>query len=161
IDAPPDAELRHDASVDASPDACVPLTTELLINPAFDLAPLGMGWTEVPIDPMYPVVSSTGVSQSAPYEAWMGGIVATTGTVPDQVYQAVPVPANTSQLVIGGFYLVGTAETGSFAYDTGSLDLVQTNGTPIENVMSLSNLTTTGSSYQPFVYGFSADVSGQ
>ena len=144
IDAPPPIDA---APVDAPIDACVPITTELLANPVFDLSPAGTMWTEVPIDPMYPPITSDGfTAHTAPYKAWMGGITGDdegVASVTDQIYQNVTVPANTTQLVLTGYYVVGTNETGTTVYDTGSVDLLQTNGTPIENVMSLNNVTTT------------------
>ncbi len=145
IDAMPDA--MPDAVPDAAPDAfvCVPVTTQLLANPSFDLAPMGTGWTQMPIDPAYPPITDQDgpAEQSAPYKVWMGGIVAPTvgGTVTDIVYQDVVVPANTTQLVLTGYYLVGTQETGTTAYDTGSLAFTQTSGTQIVAVNSFSNLT--------------------
>src|SRR6478735_7114415 len=48
-DARPDAPPPPDATVippdTAPPDACVPIATEKLVNPALDLAPIGTGWT--------------------------------------------------------------------------------------------------------------------
>src|SRR5690242_9459980 len=87
-DAPPDAAPHPDAPpVDAPPPldapppidapigACVPITAGLLANPVFDLSPVGTMWTEVPIDPTYPPITSDGfAAQTAPYKAWMGGI---------------------------------------------------------------------------------------
>jgi hypothetical protein len=164
-DAPPDAPPDAAVPVDAPPDACVPITTELLQNPVFDLTPAGTMWQQVPIDPMYPPITSDGfAAQSAPYKAWMGGITGGdegTASVTDQIYQDVAVPAGTTQLVLTGYYVVGTAETVTTVNDTGSVDLLQTNGTPIENVMSLSNLTPTAAAWQPFSHTFTANVSGQ
>ena len=63
--------------------------------------------------------------------------------------------------MLTGYYVVGTNETGTTVYDTGSVDLLQTNGTPIENVMSLNNATTTPAAWQAFSHTFTANVSGQ
>jgi hypothetical protein len=71
------------------------------------------------------------------------------------------VPANTTQLVLTGYYIVGTTETGTTVYDRASVDLQQTNGTPIENVMSLNNTTTTPAAWQLFTHTFTANVSAQ
>jgi hypothetical protein len=171
-DAAPDArpDARPDAPVDARvidapPDACVPITTELLANPVFDLSPAGTMWQQVPIDASYPPITSDGfAAQTAPYKAWMGGFTGEdegTSSVTDQVYQDVTVPANTTQLVLTGYYVVGTAETDAGLYDTGSVDLLHTNGSPIENVMSLNNNTTTPASWQPFSHTFTTNVAGQ
>ena len=165
VDAPPPVDAAPAA--DAPPDACVPVTTELLANPVFDLTPAGTGWNATPIDPMYPIITSpSGFSaQSAPYVAWLGGISGSdegvTSNLTDVLYQDVTVPPGTTQLVLTGYYVVGTNETTTTAvYDTASVDLIQTNGTPIENVLSLSNLTTT-SNWTAFSHAFTASVAGQ
>jgi hypothetical protein len=165
-DAPVDAAPHIDAApmIDAPPDACVPITTELLANPAFDLAPVGTGWTEQNIDPAYPVITGDDgiVEQSAPYKAWMGGITGTdenTSSVTDQVYQDVAVPANTTQLVLTGYYEVRTSETGTTVYVTGSVDLLQTNGTPIEAIMALNNAAPT-TAWTTLSHTFTHNVSG-
>ncbi len=181
-----DARISIDAAIDAPidarpldafkfedappPDACVPLITELLTNPVLDLSPTGIGWTEVPIQNLpggpYPIITSDGLAaQSPPFKAWLGGAAGEDAnpeqdSLTDQLYQDVAVPALTTQLVLTGFYVVGTTETGSVVYDTGSLDLLQTNGTPIENVMALNN-TTTVSDWTTFSHTFTANVSGQ
>jgi len=164
IDAPVDA--RPDARpIDAPPDACVPQTTETLLNPVFDLTPAGVNWTQVPIDPTYPPITADGfAAHTAPYKAWMGGFAGSDigqSSATDVVYQDVAIPAGTTALVITGYYVVGTNETGSTIYDTGSLDLLQTNGTPIENVLSLNNTTNTGSVWTSFSHTFTHNVAGQ
>ncbi|HUJ60593.1 MAG TPA: hypothetical protein VLX92_18960 [Kofleriaceae bacterium] len=165
IDAPP-PPIDAARLADAPPDACVPVMTQLLANPAFDLAPVGTGWTQVPIDPQYPLVTNGGIPvQSAPYYAWLGGLTGEDedqDTVTDQLYQDVAVPAGTTDLVITGFRAVGTDETTTTTvYDTGSLDLTRTDGSPIENVLALSNLTATGGTFVAFSHTFTADVAGQ
>ena len=45
--------------------------------------------------------------------------------------------------------------------DTGHVDLLQTNGTPIEAVLSLSNLTNTGSAWLLFTHNFATIPVGQ
>ncbi len=168
IDAPPHIDAAIDAPprIDAPPDACVPQTTELLTNPVFDLTPAGTGWTEVPIDAAYPPITSDGfAAQTAPYKAWMGGIDGQTenkASVTDQVYQDFAVPAGTTALVLTGYYATGTNETTTTTvYDTASFDLLQTNGTPIENVMSLSNLSSTGGAWTAFSHTFTHLPAGQ
>src|SRR5205085_11394947 len=79
----------HDAAIDAAvidapPDApppCNEVMTELLQNGAFDAAPMGTMWMQTPISAMYPLITdqgngtTTGINeQSAPYDAWMGGL---------------------------------------------------------------------------------------
>lgn len=157
-DAPPDA--RPDAPPDAPPavppDAAMPdayvcqvMTMQLLQNPAFDLAPAGTGWVQQPIDPSVTIVTDYdgAVEQSAPYKAWLGGAAGEDlgkTSITDMLYQDVVVPAGTTQLRLTGYYWVATNETTTTAaYDTAQLALVETNATPIETVLSLSNLTTT------------------
>lgn len=176
IDAPRDAAI--DARPDAPPDAfryldaCVPKTDELLANPTFDLAPQGTNWTQVPIanatgGPYYPITSDGVTPQSAPYDVWLGGLTGAdvtpnTATVTDQVYQDVAVPANTTSLVITGYYIVGTTETTTTTqYDHGTLELTQTNGTPIEGVLAFSNLSATGATWVAFSHTFTTVPSGQ
>jgi hypothetical protein len=160
VDAPP---VLPDAppTPDAPPDACVPVTTELLVNPAFDLSPVGTGWIEIPIDPAYPLVTSDGPEHSPPYAAWLGGFEALFSTVTDQLYQDVVVPPGTTQLVFTGYYLVGSDEsTSTNVYDTAQVALTQPNGTPIVTVISLSNLTVT-SNWTPINFTVPMDLSGQ
>jgi hypothetical protein len=179
VEPQPDARVFHDAHVfmDAQPidakvfhdappiDACVPITSELLANPAFDLTPMGTLWTAQPIDSAYPIITADNgiAAQSAPYKAWMGGWAGTdksTTSLTDLLYQDVAVPAHTTQLVLTGYYAVATGETGTTVFDTGNLDLIQTNGTPIEAVLALTNATS-AASFTALSHTFSTDVSGQ
>src|SRR5262249_7148761 len=141
INPTPDAAVPHDAAI-VPPDAyvCIPQITELLLNPVFDLTPMGMGWVQQNIDNAYPLITDDdGVTeQSAPYKAWMGGWAGTdksVSTLSDQLYQDVVVPANTTQLVLTGYYDVATSETIGLVYDVANVSLVQTNGVPIEGVL--------------------------
>jgi hypothetical protein len=145
-DAMIDAPIMIDAPlIDAPPDACVPVATELLVNPAFDLSPVGTGWTQVLIDPAGPLISTDGNidEHSASYKAWLGGYEAPSTSVTDSLSQDVVVPAGTTQLVLTGFYQVQTYEsaTATTVYDNARLDLTQPNGTPIATVRTFSNLT--------------------
>ena len=177
IEQQPDASMHPDATTDGHPldafvpqDACVPQVTELLVNPVFELTPVGSGWNQTPIDPTAPpITSDQGLTsqyppQSAPYKAWLGGFHSTSQgqTVTDVVFQDVAVPPNTTQLVITGYFLVDTAETSTTTvYDRGSMSLLQTNGTSIEGVLSKTNLTATGPTWTPFTHIFTHTVSGQ
>ena len=147
-DGRPDARPIDARPIDAPPpDACVPQLTELLTNPVFDLGPIGAGWNQTVIDPAYPLITGDdGVPEhSAPYKAWLGGLESNFGTATDVLFQDVTVPANTTQLVLTGFYEVRTAEaaTDTNVYDTASVDLTQPNGTPILSVLGVSNRTPT------------------
>jgi hypothetical protein len=166
IDARPDAPVDAAPMIDAPPDACVPVTTELLLNPVFDLTPIGVNWTSTPIDSAYPLIGSEGPApHTAPYKAWLGGLSGQDVgqlSATDLMYQDVTVPPGTTQLVLTGYYLDGTSEDPgeTIAYDNATVDLLQTNGSPIEHVLSLSNLTPV-SAYTLFTHTFTANVSGQ
>src|SRR5665647_2417767 len=86
-----DAQMVDAQLIDAPPDACVPVVTQVLVNPVLDLAPVGTGWTQVVIDPAYPLITGDGTlaPHSAPYKAWLGGIEAPSSTVTDILYQDV------------------------------------------------------------------------
>lgn len=158
IDAPP-----PDA---APPDAyqCTVMTRQLLLNPVFDLTPAGTNWVMQNIDNAYPVITDQDgiVEHSAPYKAWMGGFVAPTigGSVSDGLYQDVTVPAGTTMLVLTGYYEVRTGETGSTVYDSAQVALTQTNGTPIETALSLTNAGPT-TAWTAFSKTFTPNLSGQ
>ncbi len=172
LDAPPDAmadamvdaAIDAPAVVDAPPDACVPVTTQILVNPVFDLTPVGTGWTQTVIDPMYPLITDQDgvVEQTAPYKAWLGGIVAPSGSVTDLLYQDVAIPAGTTQLVLTGFYEVRSSEsvTDTNVYDTASLAVTQTTGTLIVTVNSFSNRTPT-TTWTAINHTFAQNLSGQ
>jgi hypothetical protein len=170
VEQPPDAAIDAPRPIDAAPPmpdaaACTPHTTQLLGNPAFDLSPMGTRWTEQPYDSTLPIITNDpGLNpQSSPYRAWMGGLQGVdygVSSITDQLYQDITVPAGTTQLVLTGYYAVATSETGSTVYDTGSVDLIDTSGTPIEPIASLTNATI-ASSWTQLSHTFTTDVSGQ
>ncbi|NVB82161.1 MAG: hypothetical protein HOV81_27515 [Kofleriaceae bacterium] len=151
---------------DARPDAyqCTPMARQLLVNPVFDLDANGTGWTQQLIDPAGPLITGDGIPEhSAPYEVWLGGLIGLdygVQTVTDVIYQDVAIPAGTTQLVLTGQYAVGTDESGGLVYDTASVELIQTNGTPIESVIALNNTTTTAN-WVPLSKTFTSNVAGQ
>lgn len=154
VDAPPDAR-PIDAPPDAPPpppDACVPTANEKLANPSFDSTPPGTGWqsTQVEPGPAYALVTDQdGVpEQSAPYKAWLGGVSGDTfdpvrTSLTDVLVQTVTLPADTSAVVLTGFYDVRSAEstTDTNVYDTAQLLLTDGNDVPIATVLTLSNRT--------------------
>jgi len=150
------------------PDACVPVAVEKLTNPVFDLAPDGTGWTAVRNPALYPIISPnpTGLAAiSAPNKAWLGGAAGNDlgmSSVTDSLHQDITFPANATNFVVTGYVLVaGIEETGTI-YDTFTLDVIQTNGTPIENVLSLNNKMNTGATtLAPFSKTLSANLAGQ
>ena len=142
-DAPPgggDGSTTIDAAPDA-PLACTEVMTELLKNPAFDSTPMGTMWMQTPINATYPLITdqgngtTTGINeQSAPYDAWLGGLVGT-----DVLWQDVTIPGRTKQILLSGFYDVRTGETVAAAVDTGSMAFVTTADAPIAVAQSLDN----------------------
>jgi len=167
IDAPMiDAPMIDAPMTDAPPDACVPVSAELLANPVLDLSPVGTGWAQVVIDPAFPLITGDGtlVAQSAPYKGWLGGIESNgfPATVTDVLYQDVVVPANTTQLVLTAYYEVRTGEdpAETTVFDSAAIDVTQTNGTPIVTVRSLSNLTPT-TAWTMVTHTFSPNLAGQ
>jgi hypothetical protein len=138
-DAAPDG-----TSLPSQPDAagpCNEVTTELLANPAFDSDPVGTMWMQTPINATYPLITGVGqtgtmgiTEQSAPYDAWLGGLQGT-----DVLWQDITVPARTRLLALSGFYEVRSSDSASVVVDTGTLAFVQTNDSPIAVAQALDN----------------------
>lgn len=164
-----------DAQVVVTPDACVPMAIEHLVNPVFDLNPPGTGWvdgrdpaTNMLAGGPFPIISAnpTGVAaQSAPNKAWFGGAAGSDvspakPSLTDTLYQDITFPAGATNFVVSGYYLVGTNETGTTVYDTFTIDIVQTNGTVIENVLVANNTTVAGA-FTPFSKTLAANLAGQ
>lgn len=142
--------IQPDAFVPADAAIVVPVCSEqqLLTNPVLDLNPSGMGWVQQNIDNLAPIITGDdGVPEhSPPFKAWMGGLEGYdygVNSLTDVLYQDVTIPANTTQLRLTGQYEVRTAEVEAFAYDTAQFAVTQTDGTPLEVVKQLSNLTPT------------------
>lgn len=156
-DAPPDAPPP-----DVPPDSCIPTITQLLINPLFDEMPQGKGWTEQKINASYPLITAQDGpgEHTAPFKAWLGGF--TGNNVTDVLYQDVVVPPLTKELVLAGQHGVRTDEpTSTTAYDTATVALTQTNGTPIATVKSLSNVAPLPTVWTAFNHTFTQNLSGQ
>lgn len=153
VDAP---ERRVDA-----PDGCDPTTQDLLRNGNFDAAPTGTMWTQNPVKQQFPIITKTTGSatpQSGDTLAWLGGVVQADAN--DSLYQEVTVPAGTTSLVLTGYYWVLTAETGAFAFDLSTVELVKPDGTQIETVMNLDN-TSAGTTWTAINFTANEDLSGQ
>jgi hypothetical protein len=167
-DAPPLPDAPPPPPPDAPPpppppDACIPVTTQLLANPELDWEPVGTSWGQQIIKPGYPLVTSQDnlvapAEHSAPYKAWLGGFAGS--AVTDVLYQDVAIPAATSRLVLTGFYAVRTDETSGTTYDTATVSLTQTGGAWIATALSLSNLTPQVG-WAQFGYTFPQGLSGQ
>ena len=158
----PDAGVVHDAAV-ATGDACVPQVKQLLVNPAFDEAPQGKGWQQQLIVADSPLITGEdGVPEhTAPNKAWLGGFEASLTTVKDSIVQNVAIPANTTHLVLTGFYDVRTAELdNTVEYDTAKLVITEVDGTVIETVLALSNKTAK-TSWTMFGHAITQNLSGK
>jgi hypothetical protein len=139
-----DASESDAAMIDAAPDAPLPCTevmTELLENPAFDGTPMGSMWMQTPISATYPLITDQGqtgtsgiTEQSAPYDAWLGGLAGT-----DVLWQDITIPGRTKQIALSGFYEVRTGETVANAVDTGSLAFTDMANAPIATIQALDN----------------------
>ena len=146
-----DAPEQHNPPPDgmgSGSGACTPMQIEMLQNPAFDLAPVGTMWIAAPYDPTYPIVTAQlGIAQqSAPYDAWMGGLQGTdygVSTCTDTFYQDIAIPATATALVLTGYYEVRTSDSTTTVYDKASLSLTQTNGTVIEPIFTEQQLNNT------------------
>jgi hypothetical protein len=154
IDAPIDAPITP--PIDAPP-GCTTMTINLLANPSFDMTPIGMGWVEAPIDPMYPIITADGtLVQSAPNKAWMGGLARANAN--DTLYQEVTVPAGATALRVEGFYEVRTQELFG-VYDRGKVELVQPGGALIQQAFATDNTSAT-TAWTPFAFNFSSPQAG-
>ena len=165
IDAPgPGIDAPPEPMIDAStPDgACVPMTTQLLVNPAFDLTPAGMGWTQQPVSSSAPLVTNVGglAAHSPSLKGLLGQV--TGNNVTDVLYQDVTIPPMTTRLVITGMHAVRTNEDpgATQEFDAASASLAQPNGTPIQLIVAVSNKTPM-TTWAPFTHTFTQNLSGQ
>lgn len=131
--------------------------TDLLANGAFDMTPVGMAWSGTPANPTYPIITSNGLTpHSAPDKAWMGSTVSAS----DEMYEDVMVPAGVATLTLAGYYEVRTAETGTTANDTATIELEDSTGTMIESVLALDN-TGAGTTWVPFTHTTAVPVANK
>jgi len=160
IDGPsttPPIDAPGNPPVDAPP-ACTMMNINLLTNPSFDMTPMGMGWVEAPIDPMYPIITADGtLVQSAPNKAWMGGLARANAN--DTLHQDITVPAGATALRLAGFYEVRTQELFG-VYDRAKIELVTTGGTLIQQAFAVDNNGDT-TAWTPLAFNFSSAHAGQ
>lgn len=112
IDATPPADATPpvDAPV-TSPDACVPMVTELLGNPNFDNAAI-TPWTEIRYDSTIALIGAfSNPPFSSPNYAWLGGYEPGIGDAQDYVYQDFVVPPLTTQIVVTGYMRMSSEDT--------------------------------------------------
>ncbi len=97
--------------------------------------------------------------QSAPFNAFLGG-EANFGEVTDILTQDVVVPADTTKLVLTGFWAI---DIQGFPDDSADLALTLTNGTPIEDVQRLDDDTTPTNQWTAINHTFAnpASLSGK
>jgi len=137
-------------------------TQELLVNPAFDLAPLETGWTNPGSPIVYQALApGAGVTnhpdvaaQSLPNLAWFGGL----DSADDRLSQSIAIPAGASQLTFSLFYAVVTGKTGVTELDTFDATLLA--GTQVISVAHLSNLNATDT-WTPVSVPLPAALAGQ
>ena len=173
---PADAKATPDAVVlPTAADACVASATERLANPVLDLTPAGTGWVDQR-DPLtnalpggpFPIISANPVgltSQTAPNKAWLGGaagddVTPAASSLTDQLYQDVTFPADATNFVVSGYYVVGTTDLDTFVFDTFTLAVVETNGAAIETVLSLDN-TTIADDFTQFSKTLTSNLAGR
>jgi hypothetical protein len=173
-DAMPDSSTPDSTVIppdtSSTPDACVAIASEKLANPALDLTPNGTGWTEVLIPNLeggpYPIITADGLAPiTAPNKAWMGGAAGfdadpIVASVTDQLFQDVAFPADATTFVVTGMFAVGGIEDTDQVFDTFTLDITETDGTQIENVLVLDNMTP-AAAFAPFSKTLSANLAGR
>jgi hypothetical protein len=139
-----DAAVSVDAAIEIdAPTPCTAMTTtQLLVNPALDATPAGMGWVEMPFNATLPIITTDdGIAEQTPtLKAWLGGFAEVSS---DQLYQDVVIPAGTSELKVSGHFAVATTEVaGAGVKDTASIELTEVGGTLIESVKTFDNTVT-------------------
>lgn len=160
VDAPitPAIDAPITPPIDAPPQ-CTVTMTNLLTNPNFDATPVGTGWVQAPIDPLYPIVTADGaLVQSAPNKAWMAGLARANAN--DTLYQNVTVPAGATSLVLTGYYEIRTLETLGGIYDRAKIELVQTGGALIQEAFAKNNTNGT-TAWTAFQFAFATPHAGE
>jgi hypothetical protein len=143
-DAAPPPDAMPVSSIDASPppDAnegpCTPTVINLLTNAGFDSGP-GGGWQEVSgANPPFAIVTHQDglplAPQTAPFAAWMGGYLASASVAGiDSLHQSVTVPADATNLELGGFRAIASAEL-SGEFDTLRVTIRNTSNAVLESL---------------------------
>lgn len=162
-------DTMPDTPPDTTPDACVALVTETLNNPSLDLSPAATGWNMIPIANLpggpYPIVSSDGLVQTAPFAAWFGGAsgedtVPATLSVTDELSQDITFPADATTFVVSGMQAVGSTDSTTSVFDRFTIDVLETNGVLIENVMTLDN-TQVNANFTAFSKTLTSNLAGR
>lgn len=122
------------------PDACSDGTTQLLVNPSFDLVPAGMGWTQAPFDSMAHLITDQGpAAPTAPYKAWLGGSPSSL----DRLSQDVVLPVGTTMVTVTGSYLVDTHSVFPTGADFTAIELLH-GGLAFASVRTFDDTMDTG-----------------
>ena len=139
-------------------DGAVAARFSQALRRAFDNAPLGTGWVQTVIDPLYPPITpDDGVPEhSAPNKAWMGGLL----SGDDEIRQDVMIPVGTTRLVLRGVYDVRTDEFLAGVYDTSTVQLTTTANAVLDTVLSLDDDDGTAA-WTPFQRIFPQAFAGQ
>ena len=158
-----DARRSVDAPVlaDAPLDACVPGQRQLLVNPNFDLAPAGMGWTQTPANAATPVIVTPPTGITAPSVAnvaWFGGAFSAV----DMLSQDIAVPASATSFEVVGKRLIGTEELIATPFDTLTITVQSTAGATLATLATLSNANKNPSvAFIPFAFAAPMSYAGQ
>ncbi len=145
---------------------CLPVTHQLLINPAFDLDtgslnPGETGWTNPGVAIVYLAngVRASGrpdvAAQSSPNLAWFGGL----NNEDDQLSQSVSIPAGATSLSFSFFYAVVTAENNAIP-EADVFDASLLAGTQVISLAHLSENNATNT-WTPVTVPIPATLAGQ
>ncbi len=137
-------------------------TRELLVNPAFDLAPLEVGWTNPGIPIVYPAPAPGGgvtghpdvAAQSLPNLTWFGGLASSD----DRLSQSITIPAGSTKMTFSFYYAVVTGKLGAAEADTFDAQLLA--GTQIISLAHISNANATDT-FTPVAVALPAALAGQ
>ena len=158
-----DARPSVDAPVipDAPPDACVPALRQILVNPNFDLAPAGMGWTQTPANAAQPLIVAPPTGITAPSVAnvaWLGGALSAI----DVLSQDIVVPATATSFEVVGKRLIGSEELGATPFDTLTITVQTTAGAPLATLATFSNANENPTvAFIPFAFAAPMPFAGQ
>ena len=130
-------------------------TVEKLNDPNFDITP--SGWTEsgtyaIVLDQsLTPVTANT-----QPKLAWLGG----QNSYTDSLSQTITLPSTFPGGILSFYYIIGTAEGTTTAYDFLTIKVTNTSGTLLQTVGKLSNMNQIGT-WTKASFGIDGALAGQ
>lgn len=129
------AELRDGAGAHFAP---APPTSQILLNPGFELG--AVNWAATP-----GVIDNTGpLARSGSWKAWLDGY----GSVhTDTCEQEVNIPSAATAATLSFWLNVATAETGGSPFDTLQVQIASASGAVLQTLATYSNLNATGGAY--------------